>query len=116
MHKHGAALCIIMPKTNCLKICLSQCSKMQMVLYISKLFLDQLLASLRIKRRNCEELELPATCSLLERPDGSKLYLIGTAHFSKESCLDVQKVLFFNYSCDCNHMLSTCVVILKSTL
>lgn len=35
---------------------------------------------------------LPQTVTLLTTPDGGKLYLIGTAHFSVESQNDVSKV------------------------
>lgn len=35
---------------------------------------------------------LPETVTLLTTPDGGKLYLIGTAHFSIESQNDVSKV------------------------
>nr|CDS33368.1 traB domain containing protein [Hymenolepis microstoma] len=37
--------------------------------------------------------ELPSTVSLLECPNGTKVYLIGTAHFSKESIEDVKFVM-----------------------
>ncbi|VDO08992.1 unnamed protein product [Rodentolepis nana] len=37
--------------------------------------------------------ELPSTVSLLECPNGTKVYLIGTAHFSKESIEDVKFVI-----------------------
>lgn len=36
---------------------------------------------------------LPETVSVLEAPNGSKVYLVGTAHFSKESAIDVQKTI-----------------------
>lgn len=36
---------------------------------------------------------LPKTVSLLHGPNGSKLYLVGTAHFSLESQEDVSKVM-----------------------
>lgn len=35
---------------------------------------------------------LPDTVSLLTTPDGGKVYLVGTAHFSMESQEDVAKV------------------------
>lgn len=35
---------------------------------------------------------LPETVTLLRTPDGSKCYLVGTAHFSIESQNDVSKV------------------------
>ncbi|XP_061186705.1 traB domain-containing protein-like [Saccostrea echinata] len=44
--------------------------------------------------RNREENpDLPETCSVLETKEGSKVYLIGTAHFSAESLNDVSKVI-----------------------
>jgi hypothetical protein len=36
--------------------------------------------------------KLPHTVSLLRTPDGGKVYLVGTAHFSVESQEDVSKV------------------------
>lgn len=36
--------------------------------------------------------KLPETMTLLTTPDGGKLYLVGTAHFSVESQNDVSKV------------------------
>ncbi|XP_003391530.2 PREDICTED: traB domain-containing protein-like, partial [Amphimedon queenslandica] len=36
---------------------------------------------------------LPDTVSVLDCPNGSKVYLVGTAHFSKESATDVQKTI-----------------------
>jgi hypothetical protein len=36
--------------------------------------------------------KLPETVSLLTTPDGGKVYLVGTAHFSMESQEDVAKV------------------------
>lgn len=36
---------------------------------------------------------LPPTVTLLTTPEGGKLYLIGTAHFSVESQNDVSKVI-----------------------
>ena len=38
---------------------------------------------------------LPPTVTLLTTPDGGKLYLVGTAHFSVESQNDVSKVINF---------------------
>lgn len=35
---------------------------------------------------------LPSTVTLLHGPNGSKLYLVGTAHFSQESQEDVSNV------------------------
>ncbi|CAL8091691.1 unnamed protein product [Calicophoron daubneyi] len=40
-----------------------------------------------------EKFELPETVSLLECKNGTKVYLVGTAHFSKESVEDVVKVM-----------------------
>ena len=36
---------------------------------------------------------LPDTVTVLEGPNGSKVYLVGTAHFSEKSQLDVSQVL-----------------------
>ena len=36
---------------------------------------------------------LPATCQVLTSARGAKVYLVGTAHFSKESCEDVRRVI-----------------------
>jgi len=36
---------------------------------------------------------LPKTCTLLKTPSGAKVYLIGTAHFSRESHEDVERVI-----------------------
>ena len=36
--------------------------------------------------------DLPETCTLLETVHGSKVYVVGTAHFSAESLNDVTKV------------------------
>ena len=36
--------------------------------------------------------ELPETVTKLDTPEGCKVYLVGTAHFSKESQDDVAKV------------------------
>ncbi|CAK8675794.1 unnamed protein product [Clavelina lepadiformis] len=45
------------------------------------------------KRQLTDDLQLPKTVSLLEGSNGEKVYLVGTAHFSKESCEDVRKVI-----------------------
>jgi hypothetical protein len=39
-----------------------------------------------------EEWDLPHTITKLESPSGGQIYLVGTAHFSKESQEDVAKV------------------------
>ena len=36
---------------------------------------------------------LPKTCTLLKTPSGAKVYLVGTAHFSRESHQDVERVI-----------------------
>ena len=44
-----------------------------------------------------EELDLhnlPDTVNVLKAPDGKTIYLVGTAHFSKQSHSDVRKVCF----------------------
>lgn len=38
------------------------------------------------------ESNLPATVKLLQAPDGAKVYVVGTAHFSRESMDDVSLV------------------------
>lgn len=40
---------------------------------------------------------LPETVTLLTTPDGGKLYLVGTAHFSVESQNDVSKVIIYAF-------------------
>lgn len=40
---------------------------------------------------------LPHTVTLLTTPVGSKVYVIGTGHFSVESQNDVSKVIKINY-------------------
>merc|ERR1712013_321294 len=45
-------------------------------------------------KRQVADPDLPSTCTLLISPNtGTKVYLIGTAHFSKESCEDVATVI-----------------------
>uniref|UniRef100_A0A1I8IS74 TraB domain containing n=2 Tax=Macrostomum lignano TaxID=282301 RepID=A0A1I8IS74_9PLAT len=46
-------------------------------------------------RGNLSEIEanLPSACEILEGDGGSKLYLVGTAHFSEQSCQDVRDVI-----------------------
>ena len=39
---------------------------------------------------------LPATVTVLTGNNGETVYMVGTAHFSEESCLDVEKVLLSN--------------------
>lgn len=43
--------------------------------------------------------QLPETVTLLKTPNGGKLYLVGTAHFSVESQNDVSKVWKVNIFC-----------------
>jgi len=46
------------------------------------------------KRQRVEEPDLPKTVQVLtSEKSGAKVYLIGTAHFSRESCEDVAKVI-----------------------
>lgn len=42
--------------------------------------------------RTNTEFDLPETVTVLETPQGSKVFVVGTAHFSKESQEDVAKV------------------------
>lgn len=51
----------------------------------------ELLWQLRAQRRQSSP-ELPETVSCLTAPDGSILYLVGTAHFSDSSKKDVATV------------------------
>lgn len=37
--------------------------------------------------------KLPDSVTVLECPDGGKVYLVGTAHFSEKSCKDVEEVI-----------------------
>lgn len=39
-----------------------------------------------------KEFVMPETVTILETPEGSKVYLIGTAHFSRKSCEEVKEV------------------------
>lgn len=52
---------------------------------------DELLMNIQRLRRNSSP-DLPSTVVKLETAEGCKLYLVGTAHFSKESQEDVEKV------------------------
>jgi len=46
------------------------------------------------KRQRVVDPDLPSTCTVLISPNnGAKVYLVGTAHFSKESCEDVALVI-----------------------
>ena len=52
------------------------------------------LTGLPAKRQRVTDPSLPATCQLLvSARSGAKVYLVGTAHFSKESCEDVRRVI-----------------------
>jgi len=54
----------------------------------------QELPGLPAKRQRISEPDLPSTCQVLVSANsGAKVYLIGTAHFSKESCEDVSLVI-----------------------
>lgn len=54
---------------------------------------DELLMNIQHFRRSSSP-QLPDTVTKLECGDGCKVYLVGTAHFSKESQDDVEKVCF----------------------
>ena len=46
------------------------------------------------KRQRVTDPSLPSTCLVLVSPkSGARVYLVGTAHFSKESCEDVRRVI-----------------------
>lgn len=53
----------------------------------------RLAAAERIATRSVDEENLPSTVTVLNGNFGEKVYLIGTAHFSTESCEDVRKVI-----------------------
>ena len=55
---------------------------------------EELLMNMQRLRRSSSPV-LPETVSKLETPEGCKVYLVGTAHFSKESQDDVTKVCPF---------------------
>ena len=50
--------------------------------------------------RSNTEFDLPETVTVLETAHGSKVFVVGTAHFSKESQEDVAKVRIFIISCE----------------
>ena len=52
---------------------------------------DELLMNIQRLRRSSSP-DLPSTVIKLETAEGCKVYLVGTAHFSKESQEDVEKV------------------------
>lgn len=52
---------------------------------------EELLMNIQRFRRSSSP-ELPGTVTKLETPEGCKVYIVGTAHFSKESQDDVAKV------------------------
>ena len=52
---------------------------------------DELLLNIQRLRRSSSP-DLPSTVTKLETAEGCKVYLVGTAHFSKESQDDVEKV------------------------
>jgi len=55
---------------------------------------EAMVGELPAKRQKVADPDLPSTCTLLISPNtGAKVYLIGTAHFSKESCEDVARVI-----------------------
>ena len=52
------------------------------------------LTGLPAKRQRVTVPSLPSTCQLLvSARSGARVYLVGTAHFSKESCEDVRRVI-----------------------
>ena len=56
---------------------------------------EELLMNIQRLRRSSSP-ELPDTVTKLETPEGCKVYVVGTAHFSKESQDDVAKVSPFH--------------------
>lgn len=59
---------------------------------------DELLMNIQHFRRSSSP-QLPDTVTKLECGDGCKVYLVGTAHFSKESQDDVEKVYCSYHFC-----------------
>ena len=45
-----------------------------------------------------ENPELPRTCTVIEKSDEREVYVVGTAHFSRESQEDVSVVSCLTYS------------------
>lgn len=64
---------------------------------------DELLMNIQRLRRSSSP-DLPSTVIKLETAEGCKVYLVGTAHFSKESQEDVEKVC-----CLLSALLSSCL-------
>ena len=58
---------------------------------------EELLMNIQRLRRSSSAV-LPDTVTKLETPEGCKVYVVGTAHFSKESQEDVAKVCPFHQS------------------
>ena len=56
---------------------------------------EELLMNIQRLRRSSSP-ELPDTVTKLDTPEGCKVYLVGTAHFSRESQEDVAKVSIFH--------------------
>ena len=54
---------------------------------------DEQEGSLRRRVVDLDSLDLPETCTLLTTNKGAKVFLIGTAHFSRESQTDVSQVM-----------------------
>lgn len=53
-----------------------------------KSFVDQM-----TQRPNMENPELPSTCTMITTPQGAKVFIVGTAHFSRQSHDDVSTIM-----------------------
>ena len=45
------------------------------------------------QRPNMENPELPSTCTMITTPQGAKVFIVGTAHFSRQSHDDVSTIM-----------------------
>lgn len=80
---------------------------------------EELLMNIQRLRRSSSP-ELPDTVTKLETPEGCKVYLVGTAHFSKESQDDVAKVgpfhLYFYYNNNLPEVMKRKVLMMTTTM
>ena len=76
---------------------------------------DELLMNIQRLRRSSSP-DLPSTVIKLETAEGCKVYLIGTAHFSKESQEDVEKVCCQCSTHDFIKLLPRCLAALRGCL
>lgn len=80
---------------------------------------EELLMNIQRLRRSSSP-ELPDTVTKLETPEGCRVYLVGTAHFSKESQDDVAKVgpfhLYFYYNNNLPEVMKMKVLMMTTTM